>query len=236
MKTPQKLGTPATPNKEMGEYTRQNKGANTNSGNCTADMTFLTPPPGATQLKSNWTLVTLRHVPTGSMYREIRKLLKNNEVSALYLLVGVNDTTWRDRVTRRTAPIYFSGDELCAEITEKFEYLMDFALNVCQIPKVIVIPVVGIDLATYNGDPIPNPWQQALDDGIKRLNSNIITLNAAHKNSTPLIHMSIYKSKGHGKTKTFYCRLWDGLHPRGDTLERWAGGILHAMQLNGDWI
>ena len=32
-----------------------------------------------------------------SLYREIRKLLRHNQVSALYLLVGVNDTTWRDR-------------------------------------------------------------------------------------------------------------------------------------------
>ena len=170
-----------------------------------------------------------------SMYREIRNLLKYNQVSALYLLVGVNDTTWKDRATRRTSPIYFSADELCADITEKIEYLMDYALNTCKIQKVVVLPVVGIELARYNGDSVPNPWQQALDDGVKKLNSNIITLNAAHNHSTPLIHMSIYKSMGHGKVKTFYCRLWDGLHPRGDTLERWAEGILRAMYLNGDW-
>ena len=169
------------------------------------------------------------------MFGEIRKLLRHNQVSALYILVGVNDTTWRDHVTRRSAPTYFTSDELCAELTEKFENLMNFALHICKIPRVVLIPVVGRDIAVYNGDPAPNPWQQVLDDGLKKLNHNIITLNAAHGNSTPLIHMYIYKSKGHGKTKTFYCRLWDGLHPRGDTLEKWAQGILWAMSLNSDW-
>ena len=171
-----------------------------------------------------------------SMYRELGKILVHNQVSALYLMVGVNDVTWRDRVTKRSVPKFFTSDDLCAELTEKLEYLMDFALRRCNIPRVVIIPVVGLDLARYNGDAFPNPWQHVIDDGIKKLNSNIITLNAAHNNSTPLVHMYIYKSKGHGKFKTFYCRLWDGLHPRGDTLERWGHGILRAMSLNGDWI
>ena len=141
------------------------------------------------------------------MYREIRNLQKYHQVSALYLLVGVNDTTWRDKPTGRTAPMYCTADDLCADLTEGFEHLLNFALHDCKIPRVIIAPVVGLDLAKYNNDPVPNPWQQALDDGVKKLNHNIISLNAAHGNSTPLIHMSIYKSKGHGKIKTFYCRL-----------------------------
>ena len=132
--------------------------------------------------------------------------------------------------------MFFTSDDLCAELTEKFEHLMEFAIRICKIPRVVIVPVVGIDLACYNGDLAPNPWQQVLDGGIEKLNQNIITLNAAHNNSTPLVHMYIYKSEGHGKVKTFYCRLWDGLHPRGDTLEKWARGIVRAMSLNGDWV
>ena len=169
------------------------------------------------------------------MYREIRELQKHHQVSALYLLVGVNDTTRRDRSRNRTAPIYFAADDLCADLTDKFEHLLNYALHVRKIPRVIITPVVGLDLSRYNKEVEQNPWQLALDDGVKMLNHNIIALNAAHGNSTPLVHMSIYKSKGHGRIKTFYCRLWDGLHPRGDTLERWADGFLRAMELNGDW-
>ena len=169
------------------------------------------------------------------MYNEIRDLQKNHQVSALYILVGVNDTTWRDKVTRRSVPLYFAAEDLCADLTEKFERLLNFALHDRKIPRVVIAPVVGIDLARYNNDIGKNPWQHVLDDGVKQLNYNIITLNATHGNSTPLIHTSIYKSKGHGKTKTFYCRLWDGLHPRGDVLERWAEGFMRAMELNNDW-
>ena len=171
-----------------------------------------------------------------SMYREIRKVTRSNQVSALYLLVGVNDTTWRDSALKRTSPIYFTADDLCMELTERVECLMNFAHYTCKIPRVVMMPIVGLDLVCYNGDLAPNPWQHVLDEGLKKLNYNIITLNAAHINSTPLIHFNIYKCKGHGKVKTFYCRLWDGLHPRGDTLEQWAEGIMRAMSLNGDWI
>ena len=165
------------------------------------------------------------------MYEEIRKLTQHHQVSALYLMVGVNDTTWRDRKLKRSFATYFTVDDLCGEITEKIEY---FALNTCHIPKVIMLPIVGLDLARYNNDQTRNPWQHIIDDGLKAVNTNIITLNAAFGNSTPLIHLNIYKCKGHGKVKAFYCRLWDGLHPRGDTLERWGEGILKAMWLNGD--
>ena len=162
-------------------------------------------------------------------------IFSHHQVSALYLLVGVNDTTWKDKTTGRTAPLYCAADDLCADLTEKFELLLNYAMHTCKIPRVVISPVVGLDLARYNNDAEQNPWQQALDEGVKKLNYNIITLNAAHGNSTPLLHMTIYKSKGHGKTKTFYCRLWDGLHPRGDILERWAEGFMRAMDLNGDW-
>ena len=170
------------------------------------------------------------------MYNEIRDLQKNYQVSALYLLVGVNDTTWRDKHTSKTVPKYFTAEDLCSDITEKFELLLEYALHARNIPRVVITPVVGIDLARYNKDADPNPWQKVLDSGVRKLNYNIITLNAAHGLSTPLIHTSIYKSMGHGKSKTLYCRLWDGLHPRGDILERWAEGFIRAMELNGDWI
>ena len=170
-----------------------------------------------------------------SMYSEILELSTHLQVSALYILVGVNDTTWRDKKLKRTFAPYFTADELCGDITEKIVYLIHYALNDCRIPKVIFLPIVGLDLARYNKDLGENPWQHVIDEGVKMVNTNIISLNAAFGHSTPMIHQSIYKSKGHGKTKTFYGRLWDGLHPRGDILERWGEGILKAMWLNWDF-
>ena len=169
-----------------------------------------------------------------SMYDEIQFLQRHNQVSALYLLVGVNDLTWRDKKSKRSYAAYFTPEELCSDITEKVEYLMDFAIRELNIPRVVMLPILGIDVGRYNKDPIRNPWQGVIDRGLKAVNKNIITINAAFNNSTPLIHFYIYKSMEHSRIKTLYGRLWDGLHPRGDTLYRWGEGIVRAMQLNRD--
>ena len=118
--------------------------------------------------------------------------------------------------------------------------LMETAFQVCMmtiedlyIPRnVIVLPITGMDLNRYNRVPGTNHRQAVLNQGIVLLNSDIITLNAAYNLHTPMTQRYVHKHTGHGRIKHLYARLWDGLHPRGDTVERWADNILTAMRYN----
>ena len=108
---------------------------------------------------------------------------------------------------------------------------MEYVLDNCHVEMVVMVPLEGLDLVTYNGDPQPHPHQQVIDQGLKLVNENIVTLNVAFNNSAQMLHQHIYKNKGHGKFKLFYCRLWDGLHDLDYTLERWGGGAVSAPLL-----
>ena len=166
--------------------------------------------------------------------RQVGPWLKDHEVSALYLFVGVNDTTWRDKSTRRVYARHYTDIELCDDVTDGIQDLITILRNDFDVRKVIMCPIPGISLARYNGDVYPDPRQGIIDMGLEKVNSNIITLNAANDYHTPLIHTTIRKSMGHGVHKYLYGRLYDGLHPSWITLARWSNSLLRAMHLNGD--
>ena len=166
--------------------------------------------------------------------RELNYLTRWHNVSTLYILAGINETTWKDPISGRVFAIHNTPEDLCDDITDGIERLIWHAYANCGVQNVVFIPIVGIDLARYNGDDHVNPQQQIIDQGLRLVNDNIIAINAAHNLHTPMLHQHIVKSMGHGKWKIMYSRLYDGLHPRWDTLERWAGGLLRAMSLNGD--
>ena len=166
--------------------------------------------------------------------RELNRLTQWTNVSTLYLLAGINETTWRDPLTCRVHVAFSTPDDLCEDLTYRIEHLIRYAHDNCGVRKVILIPIAGIDLARYNGRMETDPRQWVIDQGLSMVNDNIIAINAFHNLHTPMLHQHIVKSMGRGRSKIMYSRLYDGLHPRWDTLERWAGGLLRAMYLNGD--
>ena len=166
--------------------------------------------------------------------RQVSPWLRGHEVSAVYILVGVNDTTWKDKSRNRVYARHYTPSELRDDLTDKVEDLVYHFHEAHRIDKVVMVPIPGINLAAYNGDELRDPRQSVIDKGLEAVNSNIVTRNAAHDLHTPLIHTSIRKSMGHGIHKYFYTRLYDGLHPSWITLARWSNAIIRAMYLNGD--
>ena len=166
--------------------------------------------------------------------REAGPWLRTHEVSAVYLFVGINDTTWKDKARNRVFARHYTPSELRDELTDKIEDTISTLHHEYKVKRVVMMPIPGINLAAYNGDERPDPRQKVINKGLEAVNSNIITRNAAYDLHTPLIHTTIRKSMGHGVHKYLYSRLYDGLHPSWMTLARWSNGIIHAMQLNGD--
>ena len=60
--------------------------------------------------------------------------------------------------------------------------------------KIIMIPIPGMNLASYNGDVNPDPRQKVIDTGLEMVNSNIITMKAANNLHT-LAHTHNYTQK-----------------------------------------
>ena len=84
----------------------------------------------------------------GTTLRQITKEAKPwlywQQVRAAYILIGVNDLTWRDRNTKRTYARHYTAEELCQDVTGKIEDLIVTLRNEYEIPHVIIIPIVGI--------------------------------------------------------------------------------------------
>ena len=170
----------------------------------------------------------------GSLKTKIRAYTRCHVVQAAYIMAGVNNITWRDPVTRKCYLKYHTPPELSDSIMDEIEELLRYCVSTCGLRDVIMVPITGLHLNQYNNFPSWHPEQWVINWGLMDLNTNIVTMNAACGFSTPLTHHYVHKSTGRNRRmRHHYTRLWDGLHPRGDTLYRWAESLLEAMRRNG---
>ena len=161
-----------------------------------------------------------------------KQLVCTQPVEHLYIMAGVNDISVRNNYSRYNYVPFSSPYDLSAHVMDLVMDLVKYCHEDCQIRDVIVLPITGLDVNRYNRVPGINHCQAILNQGVVLLNSDIITMNAAYNLHTPMTQRYVHKHIGHGKIKHMYGRLWDGLHPRGDTVERWAENILVAMRYN----
>ena len=103
----------------------------------------------------------------------------------------------------------------------------------CGIETIVISALAGMSLSRYNRQEHRDEDQWIIDSGIKALNDDIITFNAANGFSTPLLNHFIHPTMGNSRrNRNTYSRLRDGLHPTKITLWKWAEAIVASMRLN----
>ena len=156
------------------------------------------------------------------------------QVGAAYLLVGVNNVTEYDEDLHKYKVRYDTPKEMRDNLTDSLIDLVKCCRNECHITAVVISTITGLSLSAYNGIPEPDENQWIVDEGLRQLNIDINTLNAANHFSTPMVHQYVHPSMGTRRTaRNTYSRLIDGLHPTTRTLGKWAEALLSSMRLNG---
>ena len=163
---------------------------------------------------------------------KVRQLSRVQPIEHLYIMAGINDTNVRNSCSNYNYIPFTDPQDLNAYMMDLIVDLVKYCHEQCHVRDVIILPITGMDLNRYNKVPGINHRQTVLNQGLVLLNSDIITMNAAYCLHTLMTQRYVHKHIGQGRIKHMYGRLWDGLHPRGDTVERWAGNILTAMRYN----
>ena len=164
----------------------------------------------------------------------IKGYTDNTQVSAAYIMAGINNLTMWHVDTNSYQLQYNTPEEIRDDMMDRYISLIKSCKEEYGICDTVVCTLPGMDLGRYNktGHRDENQW--VIDQGVDLLNSDIQTHNAANGYSTPMIHQYIHPTMGqHRRARNTYSRLRDGLHPTGRTLEKWAMAMIASIQLNG---
>ena len=173
-------------------------------------------------------------VKLNGLKEKIEAYCDHTTPTAIYIMAGINNVTRRDYLTKKVFLPYQSSTALRDDMMDRYVDLVKFCTMDMGINDVIILPLTGMCMSAYNKEHGWNVRQRVLDRGMLMLNEHIITMNAANNLHTPLTHHYIHRCVGGGRpVRHMYSRLWDGLHPRGDTLNRWAHNLVSAARYNG---
>ena len=157
-----------------------------------------------------------------------------NQVGVAYLLVGVNNITEYDDGQHKYYVKFETPEDLRDSLTDSLIDLVKCCKIECHIGTVVISTITGLSLSTYNGIAEPDESQGIIDEGLRLLNADINTLNAANNLCTPMVHQYVHPTMGtRRRARNTYSRLFDGLHPTIHTLGKWAEALIACMRLNG---
>ena len=164
----------------------------------------------------------------------IRGYTNNTQVSAAYIMAGVNNLTTFDEDIGIYKAVYITPEDIRDDLMDKYLSLITVCREDCHIEDIVLCTLPGMDLGRYNKTTHRNEHQRTIDTGIKLLNSDIQTHNAANGYSTPMVHQYIHPTMGKSRrARNTYSRLRDGLHPTERTKEKWALALVTSLRLNG---
>ena len=171
------------------------------------------------------------------MHTCIKGYSGQNQVGAAYLLLGVNNITEYNEDLQKYCVRFATPEELRDSLTDSLIALVKHCKNECRIDTVVISTITGLSLSTYNGTPELDVNQWVIDEGLRQLNIDINTLNAANNYSTPMVHQYVHPTMGNiRRARNTYSRLKDGLHPTPCTLGKLAEALIASMRLNGHLV
>lgn len=100
--------------------------------------------------------------------------------------------------------------------------------------RVIFSKIVGLDIAKYNNEMIPNSQQEELDSTINTINMEINSFNSPNDAISPWLARDIHKNARGRKKSRYYLLGDDGVHLTSEMRSKWATEILSSLHKNYD--
>lgn len=133
--------------------------------------------------------------------------------------------------TRHAVPCHGSAELLVENTLAAMRTTIEKIRAITPMP-VALATLPGIDLAVYSPEYLLRSLQSSFDDPVREVNLRILGINRLN-NLQPLnLAYPVHRCKGkHGKYRTQYTLLYDGLHPSPYLQDKWVGMIIDYCRL-----
>lgn len=169
----------------------------------------------------------------GFLAYQLRLLLQMSNVTYEYIIVmgGICDLTVLTKKPTKRLTLAYNTISTMVENFECVQALFRESAALFTSTLIIYLPFVGVHLVHYsNNDPSLYMLQAIIDQSIPLINIIIKQINGLNGLPTPNIAHSIHHCHGRrGRSRTRYCRLFDGCHPDHDTQLLWTREILKSI-------
>lgn len=184
----------------------------------------------SSSLNVHFTVITL---PGANLDTITLKALTELSYSDIYSLIiisgGINNMTrLLHNPSRHAVPRYRAVSDLVYHTMTAMHTTIDKIRAITDRP-VVMASLPGMDLATYSPDycDLLSPFQSSLDEAIRQINLRIRGINRLNNLYTLNLSYPVHRCKGkHGRYRTQYSLLADGLHPNAFLLAKWVNTII----------
>lgn len=166
-----------------------------------------------------------------SIRPQIPELIKKYRPVTCLILLGVNDLTIYNKVTRTVTLTKYDSFDLANMVIARILSLRRLLLLKFPNTKIIFGGINGIDIACFNREDYNPEIQRIVDDCITQINSYLRLLNRVngyyHPRFTSKVH--IWRS---ARRVNRYHLLHDGLHLGGIVTQSWITAIFRTHRIN----
>ena len=160
------------------------------------------------------------------------KHLNSYPFDVVYVAGGTCNITDKDSVTSKISFNWKKQEDLQTHIMKEVEGVYDFLAKSHPASRVVVCPIVGIDLGrVVNEHEVDLNHQEWVDTTVFEVNTELFHINKIKKVFSPPLHRTIHRSVG-GIRKSHYHHLADGVHLSDEQRESWARWFVAATGKN----
>lgn len=172
---------------------------------------------------------------SGATLRSIRLrveslIIRHRPVTCL-ILVGVNDLTLYDRITRTVTLAKYDPFDLANSIIARVLSLRKHLIIRFPNTKIIFGGINGIDIAQFNKDEFNASIQSTIDDCITQVNAYLRLLNRVHGWYHPRFTSKVHIWRSARRVNRYHL-LPDGLHLGGIVCQSWITAIYRTHRIS----
>lgn len=161
--------------------------------------------------------------------------IKREAPDQIYILSGLNSMTQLNRKTRKVSLIAPLKSSIVQNYTDEMNFSITMLRKITgKETKIIFAPVIGMNLAVYNGTTVEQESnnQTIFNDALLDINTAIIAQNNSNHCKTPWIHTCVHRYF-RGKYHFNYEKLdSDSCHLTEEIRNFWARKLIVSIKAN----
>lgn len=183
-----------------------------------------------TPLNLHFTVISLSGADLNTItLKTLTQLSYPNSYQLILIVAGINSMTkLLYNPSRHAVPRHGSAEVLIENTLAAMRVAIGKIKAITPMP-VVLATVPGMDFAVYSPEyyDLLLPLQSSFDEAVTEINLRIRGINRLNNLSTLNLAYPVHRCKGkHGKYRTQYTLLHDGLHPSEYLKDRWVVAII----------
>ena len=164
---------------------------------------------------------------------------ERHQADQLYILAGICDITICDKKTKITTLRSTDSHTTLQNFDILAKSLLACIEDICPSLKIVLCPIIGIDLLRYNHQQgcspslsgNVHPPQKLLNDVVVEINRLVTSINERNRVVTPWLAREVHH-RCKGRYRHYYQKLADGCHLTDDLRVTWSQVLIEAVDKN----